>query len=92
MLRSISEYIVRVTDLLEAEGRRLRAGAMQVGVALALVLGAVALGVLAFALVMFAIHTGLTPVIGQAWSAVIVAALCVLGAGGFAWAAKKTLD
>lgn len=92
MLKAVAEYVVRLTDLVEAEGRLLRAVTVRLGVGFILVLGAVSLGIVAFTIAMIALRRALEPVMGDAGSLALVAALCFLGAGGLAWAAKKALD
>lgn len=48
MLKSLSEFVVRSADLVEAEGRALREQTVRVGMALSLILGAAVLALLSF--------------------------------------------
>lgn len=58
-MKSVAKFIVRIAELLEAEGRSLRRSTVGVGLALALALGAAAVGVGGIGLVAWGIFEAL---------------------------------
>ena len=88
-MKAISRFIVKVADLVEAEAREFRAGAVWVGIALALSLSAAVLGVAGVGLLVFAIFAALRPGMGPAGAAAVVGVLLLGGAGGLLWVVIK---
>lgn len=69
--------MVRVAELLEAEGRSLRRNSVHVGMALASMLTGSLVAVIAVAFFVAAIYLGLREFgLGEAWSAVLCGFIC----------------
>jgi hypothetical protein len=88
-VKSLAKFIVRVADLLEAEGRALRESAVSVGLAIALALGAAAIGVGGLGLIAWGIFESLRSamnVIGAAFFSGLFLLVC---AGGLVWLVMK---
>lgn len=84
-MKAITQFITRVADLIEAEGRALRQSTVSVGLAIALALAAGLVGVGGLALVAWGIFEGLrtaTSTIGAAFISGIFLLLC---AGALVW-------
>lgn len=80
-----SRYIVKVADLLEAEARSFRAGAVWVGVSAALSLAAAVLGVAGVGFLVYALFVAFTHVMGEPAAAGVIGILLLAGAGGLIW-------
>ncbi len=81
MFKAAGEFVIKVAELVEAEGRQLRAISARFGVGLALVLMASLLAVAGSGLVLYALFAFLTPLVGAALAALITGA-GTLGAAG----------
>ncbi len=78
-MKPIANFIVRIAELLEAEGRALRESSVSVGLAVALALGAALVGVGGLAMVAWGIFEALksaTNVIGAAFISGVFLLLC----------------
>lgn len=88
-MQSISEWIVRVADLGEAEGRVLRAMTVRVALGIAVI----AVGALALAagvgLVLAAVYLGTAAYAGAAVGAVVTGLLSLAIGGGLAWLGRR---
>lgn len=83
MFKHVSELVVRVTDLVEAEGRTLRRLLPRLWMGLAFTLiggGMILLGSLC---VVYGVFHGLEHAIGRAWAAVVTGLILLLSAAGF---------
>lgn len=92
MLKVLSEFVVKVADLAEAEGRQLRAVVAAVGLGLALIIVAALIGVVGLGLLIFAVYKGFEASMGPAWAACVsgVIALAIAGLTGyFGWRAMS---
>jgi hypothetical protein len=80
--KQASEFVVRVADLAEAEGRLLRRVVGRVGLGVALT--AVAAGLLFIGVVgvLGGVWLALREPLGPAWASVVVGVLFIAGAGG----------
>lgn len=83
--------MVRAFDLVEAEGRLFKAGATDFAIIIAMLLAVLALGLLGFALALWAIYLALAPAIGPAGAMAVIAFLCLAGAGGAAWGTSRVM-
>jgi hypothetical protein len=84
-LKWLREFIVALANLLEAEGRALRAGAIRTAVGMAGVLVAALVLAGGLGLLVAALVAGLHTVMAIGWALAIAGAACVLAAGGAAW-------
>ncbi len=91
-LKLLSEYIVRIAELLEAEGRAARRAVEKLGVGLSLVIVAAAL-VLAGCLLVFAgLLLGLKSTqLGWPGAAAITGAATLVAAGAIFWGASRLM-
>lgn len=92
MLRGLSDYLISLLDLLEAEGRSAKRNAYQLATAVAVF----ALGTLLLAgatgFLVAALYLGLTRVLDPAWVALICGAV-LLGTGVIVlWFARSKID
>lgn len=96
----ISQYIVGVTDLLEAEGRSLRDTvrdegrdlkkvAVKLSMGLAVLLAAAPLAVIGVGLLLAALYWALREQVGQPAAAAITGAVTLAVCGGLLWLYKK---
>jgi hypothetical protein len=85
MLKVISEFVIKVADLAEAEGRQLRAIVVSVAIGLAMVLAAALVSVVGLGLLVLALYSAFETAIGPAWSACVsgAIALAIAGISGF---------
>lgn len=81
MLKTLSEFVIKVADLAEAEGRQLRAIVVSVGIGLAMVLTAALVMFVGLGLLVFAVFKGFEQSIGTAWAACASGAIALLIAG-----------
>lgn len=84
----MSRFIVKLADLMEAEGRSLRSSSVKVGVAVVLALGATLLVITGAALVVLSIMLAVQPGLGWAGAAAIGGTLLLGCAGGLLWAVR----
>lgn len=89
MYRHVSELIVRVADLVEAEGRELRTQVAKLGVGMALRWVAAMVLLVGLVLVMAALWIGVAQQAGPAWASLATGALALVIAGGLFWMAGK---
>jgi hypothetical protein len=78
MLQGLSEFVIKVADLAEAEGRHLRSVVTAILVGFALILASACVLVIAVGLLVLAVYSALSEVLGPAWGALAAA----LAAGG----------
>ncbi len=90
-MKALSRLIVKLADLAEAEARAFRAGAVHVGVALAVSLAAAVLGVAGVAFLVWALFCAVRPGLGDAGAGTVVGLLLLGGAGGLLWLVLKKL-
>ena len=81
MFKAVGEFVIKVVELAEAEGRQLRAIAARFGLGFAFVLMASLLGVIGFALVLYALFAYLSPLVGLPLAALITGG-ATLGTAG----------
>ncbi len=71
-MRAIAQFIVKLADLAEAEGRLFRAGTVRIIIAAALAMGATLLGVAGLGLIVYSIFAWLQKtVLGEAGAALL---------------------
>jgi hypothetical protein len=76
---------VATANLVEAEGRALRRGVVQVAVAVAGLLVALGIGLTGAGLLVAALYWGLVEVMHPAWAFLIAGGICAVVAIGVAW-------
>lgn len=81
----LREFIVSVANLLEAEGRALRASIIRLSVGIAGVLVAAAIVLGAAGLLVAAFVVALTAIMATAWALLIAGVILLLVAGGVGW-------
>ena len=79
-MKALQRLIVKLADLIEAEGRAFRSGAVHVGLAMALAMGGIAMGVAGLSLIIWALYVVLSRAVGDAGAASICG-LALLGCG-----------
>jgi len=84
-VETITELIVRIADLAEAEGRSLRAMTLRTALAIGVILLAVGAALAGVALLLFALYIGLAAWAGPAAAAAITGALALIAGGILAW-------
>lgn len=89
MYRRMSELIVRVADLCEAEGRLLRTVVARVGLGISLMVVAALLLAAGAGLVLTAVWLISDQSLGPAWASAITGVITLTLAGGLLAAAKK---
>lgn len=89
MYRRMSELVVRVADLCEAEGRLLRKVVARVGLGLSLMVVAALLLAAGAGLVLAAVWMISDQSLGPAWASAITGVITLALAGGLLVAAKK---
>lgn len=88
-MNAIAEYVIAIADLVEAEGRALRQGAVLVGWALALIVLATALLLFGVGLWIWALYL-LAETVLPAWLAAALTGAIILGtAGVIAWMSAR---
>lgn len=85
----MTEYIIALVDLLEAEGRVLRSTVMRTGVGLACLAVAALLTFAGLGLCLWAAYQGLAAQVGPASAALVIGVLTLLLAGLMAWTAIR---
>lgn len=88
-MNAFSRLIVKLADLLEAEGRALRAGAVQAGLAFAIALAAAIIAVGGVGLLAWAVFAGLRHAVGAPGAAAICGAALLVCAGVLLWIVRK---
>jgi len=89
VLKRVTDYLIALLDLLEAEASGLRVGLLRTGTALTLVFAGIALFTAAAAVFGWALYLTLLPYWGRAGAAAACGGLLVLIGGGFLWAARS---
>lgn len=92
MLKLVADFLVKLTNLVEAEGRLLRAIVGRVAVGIGLLLLAMILLAGAAGLFVVAMHGALAPHVGPAGAAAICGVVVLGLAGGVLFAARKNLQ
>lgn len=88
-MKGLTEYILGVCDLCEAEGRLLRYSVLKfLRVVILQIVGAV-FGVAAFIFWLIALYHVLKEFIGEVWTLSILGLVCAALAGGLLWIALK---
>ena len=87
MLASFGKFIVRIADLVEAEGRLAARHLIQLGTVMAVVFAAAALGVASLLVLAAALYLALESVMHRAAAMGLTGLALVLAAGGVAFAA-----
>ena len=85
----MTEYIIALTDLFEAEGRLLRRNVMRAGAGLAVLLVAALLGFVGLAFCLWAAYQGLVIQLGALEAALAVGVVMLLLAGLMTWIAIR---
>ena len=88
-VKSLARFIVRVADLVEAEGRSLREATVQVGLAVAASLGAAAVGVAGIGLLVWGLYAALEGAAGPIGAAIMCGVVLLACAGGLVWVVIK---
>lgn len=91
-IKIVTDLILRVTELAEAEGRALRKHAASLGLAFAFVLAAMMIAVAAIIALLAALFIVLAAQVGNAGAALIVGVLALFISGGLLWLASKTAN
>lgn len=85
MLKLISELVVRIADLLEAEGRTLRQVVTRLIILAAMIAAVTALALAGVGLLLVAAYLGLSQAIGPSWAAAALGVASLALAGGLLW-------
>lgn len=88
-MKTLARFIVRIADLAEAEGRALREATVEVGLAVAMALGAVVVGVGGLALIVCGIFETLRTSVGRIGASLICGVFLMACAGGIVWLVLK---
>jgi hypothetical protein len=88
-LRALTELIIALLELLEAEARALRSGAFRLGLALALLGAAGVLTVGGVGLILRALYLYLAIFLGQATATLLIGLVTLLVAGELVWSARR---
>lgn len=89
-MKSIAAFLVAAADLLEAEGRALRAGVARTAAGLAFVALAALVALAGFVLLVIALYLALAPQLGQAGAAACAGGGCLIIAGVLAWMVSRS--
>ncbi len=90
-MKKITEFVIRVIDLLEAEGRVVKRAAVEYALAVLMWLGALLLFVAATAVLAVALYVALAQVAHRSVALVLVAAFLLLVGGACAYLGKSVL-
>lgn len=88
-IRGLSEYIVKLADLAEAEGRALRAGSVRVAISLSLALGGALVLCGGIALLGWGVFELLRPALGTGGAALLCGVVLAGAGAGLLWRAGK---
>jgi hypothetical protein len=88
-LRGLTELIIALLELLEAEARALRSGSFRLGVSLALLGTAGTFMLVGVALILRAIYLYLVIFLSPPTATLITGLATLLVAGGLAWSARQ---
>lgn len=89
MFRAVTEYLIALLELLQAEGRAVRKRLYDLGVSLILAWVAGVLTLAAMALLIWALYLALVPVVPQSVAALVCGLLLLLVSGGLLWSAGR---
>lgn len=85
-MTTLSNFVVRCADLVEAEGRALKSNAAKVAVAMAAVIVGAVFALGGVALVIGSVYLALRDTaIGQAGAVLVCGILCLAATGGLLW-------
>lgn len=87
----IAELVVRIADLVEAEGRSLRRVVIRLCVLAAVLVAVTGLSLAGVALVVTGAFLGLSRALGWAWAAGIMGLVCLALAGVVLWMSRDHL-
>jgi hypothetical protein len=101
-LKAYTEFIIRLADLVEAEGRSLRGtirtearslrmGAVKVGLFVGLIAAAAPLCLTGVGLVLLAAYLWMAPELGPPGAALITGLLTLAVAGGLLWGSRRAV-
>jgi hypothetical protein len=88
-VKALSRLIVKLADLLEAEGRALRSGAVNIGLAAAIAFAGAIVGVAGIGLLSWAVFALLRRVLGPPGAAAICGLALLACAGVLLWIVRK---
>lgn len=88
-MHHLSTLIVRLCDLVEAEGRLMRAGALRFGFAIALVAVATVTALAGLAMLAWVAHRWIAAFSDPQIASLIIAVALLSAAGGLAWFARR---
>lgn len=88
-MKGLADLIISVLELLEAEGRALRASVMRVGVGLGLIATSVMLALAGAGFCLWSAYLYLDAMLGPPRGALATGALTLLVSGGVLWAALR---
>ena len=88
----LATFMVRCVDLIEAEGRSLRASTLKVGLTVTLMIVSATLAVAGVGLALWAMYMWIAAMLGPAAGVAIVAMVILILAGALAWSAHKLAD
>jgi hypothetical protein len=88
-LRGLTELIIALLELLEAEARALRSGSFRLGVSLALLGTAGTFMLVGVGLILRALYLYLVIVLSPPTATLITGLATLLVSGGLAWSARK---
>lgn len=89
MVKNLTDWLVALLELLEAEWETIRHGAFKLGLGLAWLWLAVTLLLGAAAFLVWALWLGLTAVLAPVWAALLCGVALLLGAGAALWRARS---
>lgn len=87
-METLARFVVNLAELLEAEGRAVRASVFQILTAAAIVLVAAAVGISGIGLLFLAVYLGVRPA-GDAWASTVTGSLALMVGGGLLWVARR---
>lgn len=85
MLQGLSDFVIKVADLAEAEGRQLRSVVTAILVGFALIIAAACVLVVSIGLLVLALYSALSEALGPAWGALISSIVAAGIAALLAW-------
>ncbi len=88
-MRGLTELIIALLELLEAEARALRSGSFRLGLSLALLGTAGTLMVVGVALILRALYLYLAIVLSPPTATLITGVITLLVSGGLVWSARR---
>lgn len=92
MLKGLSEFVIKVADLAEAEGRQLRAIVSMIAMGFAFVITAALVSVIGVGLLVLALYNSLEDSMGPAGAALIAGVVTLGISGGLGFAGWKAMS